>query len=84
MVIEYIYHPMGTGVPMQGALFPALLIFSFVIMSWCLPMMSSAGMPSLIDHQDQCVWIADEASCPYFIWALDKISPGMLYALWVI
>ena len=37
METEYICHPMGTSVPVQGVLFPVLLAFFSVIMSWLVP-----------------------------------------------
>ena len=54
MGAEYICDPVGTSVPVQGLLLPTSLAFVFVIASWYLLMSSSVGMPSLIDHQDQC------------------------------
>ena len=57
MGTEYICDPVGTGVPMQGLLLPALLTFVFVIVSWYLLMSSLVGMPSLIDRQDQCKYL---------------------------
>ena len=54
MGTEYICGPMGTGVPVQGLLLPALLTFIFMIASWYLLMSSSVGTPSLIDRRDQC------------------------------
>ena len=57
MGTEYICDPVGTGVPMQGLLLPALLTFVFVIVSWYLLMSSLVGMLSLIDRQDQCKYL---------------------------
>ena len=54
MGTEYICDPMGTGVPVQGLLLPALLTFIFVIVSCYLLMSSSVGTLSLIDCWDQC------------------------------
>ena len=54
MGTEYICGPVGISVPVQGLLLPTSFVFVFVIASWYLLMSSSIGMPSLIDHWDQC------------------------------
>ena len=39
--------------------------FLYAVVFWCLLMSTLVGMQSLIDHQDQCMWIAAEASGSY-------------------